>query len=455
MTTRTSTPTLLKLADDLRHKRTTSITLTETALVKAADVNGEGARVFTKRTPDLARALAAASDSLRSVGVTRSPLDGLTVSIKDLFDVQGDVTTAGSVVLKDQPPARHNAVVINRLINAGAVLVGRTNMTEFAYSGLGINPHYGTPKNPWERDTGEGRISGGSSSGAAISVTDGMAAAAVGSDTGGSVRIPAALCGLTGFKPTAHRVSMEGVLPLSRHLDSIGAITADATSCAAMDAVLSGETYVAPVAMPLRGLRLLVPGNFVLDGMDAVVSSAFQSTISKLSAAGAIIVEQVIPELDKLPAINAKGGFTAAEAWEWHHALVASRMAEYDPRVVSRIARGKDMTAADLLELIAIRQSWIDTVSTRLMSFDAVIMPTVPVVAPRIADLTASDEAYFAANGLILRNPSVINFLDGCALSIPCHDVVSAPVGLSIASTGGRDRQVLGIGLAIEALLAA
>ena len=235
--------TLNELTTALEEGSTTSVQLTEQALARATDPAGEGARA-TRLYAESALAQARASDTLRAAGVVRSAVEGLPVSIKDLFDVKGETTMAGSVAREGEPAAEHNAVVVDRLIAAGAVIVGRTNMTEFAYSGLGINPHYGTPLNPWDRATG--RIPGGSSSGAAVSVADGMAAAAIGSDTGGSVRIPAALCGLTGFKPSAWRVSMAGVLPLSANLDSIGPIAASVRCCAELDAILSVTTSRRP-----------------------------------------------------------------------------------------------------------------------------------------------------------------------------------------------------------------
>ena len=446
-------PSLHQQSEDLRHARSTSQELTDQALALAVAADGEGARVFTRLYADSARAAACASDVLRGAGLARSPIDGLPVSIKDLFDVAGETTLAGSVALRGYPVATGNAVVVKRLIAAGAVIVGRTNMTEFAYSGLGINPHYGTPRNPWQRDVDGGRIPGGSSSGAAISVTDRMAVAGVGSDTGGSIRIPAAFCGITGFKPTARRVSMEGVLPLSEHLDSIGAMAPTVLCCAMMDAVLAGEDYVAPVAHSLRGLRLLYPTNVVRDGMDEQVAAGMQAAIAKLRAAGALIVEQEVPAFSQLAAINAKGGFTAAEAWTWHRQLIAERKEQYDQRVVSRILRGKDISAADLLDVIHSRRRWIAEVEQQLAGYDALLMPTVPVIAPKIADLQASDEAYYAANGMILRNPTLINFLDGCAISLPCHAPGTAPVGLSLAAAGGNDRRLLSIALAVETLL--
>jgi aspartyl-tRNA(Asn)/glutamyl-tRNA(Gln) amidotransferase subunit A len=338
------------------------------------------------------------------------------------------------------------------LINAGAIIIGTTNMTEFAYSGLGVNPHYGTPRNPWERTIGDGRIPGGSSSGAAVSVTDGMAIAAIGSDTGGSVRIPSALCGLTGFKPTARRVPQEGVLPLSTTLDSIGPLAASVECCAILDALMTGENYTPIVPKPVKGLRLLFPSNVVLDGADAQVAASYAQVLSQLSAAGAIIVEQAVPPFDQLPGINAQGGFIAAEAWAWHRQLIADKADAYDPRVVSRMLRGKQISAADYIDLLQRRAQWIQQLQTQLADYDAMIMPTVPVIAPTIAELQ-DEEVYHKTNLLLLRNPTFINFLDGCAVSLPCHAPGTAPVGVSIAAADGQDRTVLAIAKAVETLL--
>jgi aspartyl-tRNA(Asn)/glutamyl-tRNA(Gln) amidotransferase subunit A len=323
-------------------------------------------------------------------------------------------------------------------------------MTEFAYSGIGMNPHYGTPRNPWDRETG--RIPGGSSSGAAVSVTDNMAVAAIGTDTGGSVRIPAALCGLTGFKPTARRVPLDGALPLATRLDSIGPIAASVRCCAQLDAILAGDAAPLPAASRLRGMRLALPGTIVRDNMDSQVAKAFENALSRLSAAGALIEEIAVPEFAELAAINASGGLSGAEAWTWHRALIERAGDAYDPRVMSRIRRGQNMTAADLLELLQARIRWTVSVEQRIAGHDAMIMPTVPIVAPTLAEL-ADDDAYYRNNALILRNPTFINFLDGCALSLPCHAAGTAPVGLMLAAAGGRDRAVLALGMAVEACL--
>lgn len=444
--------TLIELRGALENGRTTSVALTEDALARARTSDGEGTRVFTSLHAERALKVARASDALRQAGFARSALEGLPISIKDLFDVAGDVTLAGSVALDDAPPAQANAPVVDRLVAAGAVIVGRTNMTEFAFSGLGLNPHYGTPRNPFDRAAG--RIPGGSSSGAAVSVSDGMAAAAIGTDTGGSVRIPAALCGLTGFKPTARRVPRDGALPLSTSLDSIGPIARSVACCAMLDAVLSGTGENLIGEASLVGLRLAVPGTVALDGLDTAVAASFEAALGILSRAGARISEIAVPEFAQLGAINSKGGLAAAEAWHWHRDLIERAGDRYDPRVRVRILRGREMSAADYIDVLAARSAWIRAVEARIAPFDALIMPTVPVVAPRIDELS-NDAAFGAANLLILRNPTFINFLDGCAVSVPCHRSGEAPVGLMLAGAAGRDRMVLSIGQAVEQALRA
>lgn len=446
-------PTINALSADLSHGRTSSVELTEAALVRAQDPMGEGSRAFTRLDAERARAAAKASDTLRGAGIVRSPLEGIPISIKDLFDVTGQTTTAGSVVLREAAEAQRNAVVVDRLIAAGAVIVGRTNMTEFAFSGLGLNPHYGTPRNPWNREEG-GRIPGGSSSGAAVSVTDGMAVVGIGSDTGGSVRIPSALCGLTGFKPTQRRVPNDGALPLSSSLDSVGPIAASVSCCAITDAILSGEPCPDLEARALTGMRLLVPTTVALDHLDDAVASAFERACSKLAAAGAFITRAALPEFGQLAGLQTKGSIVGAEAWAWHRSLLETQQGSYDPRVATRIMNARQIGAADYIDLLTARRKWIESVEQRIAPYDALLMPTVPIVAPRIDALEKSDEAYFAANALILRNPTFINFMDGCAISLPCHHQGEAPVGLMLAAAGGRDHELLALALGVERVLA-
>lgn len=323
-------------------------------------------------------------------------------------------------------------------------------MTEFAFSGLGINPHRGTPLSPWDR-TGR-RIPGGSSSGAAVSVADGMALAAIGTDTGGSCRIPAAFCGVVGWKPTARRVPLAGAVPLSSTLDSIGPLAPSVACCAAVDLVLSGQDPAPLAEAELTGLRLAVPTNLVLDGMDAGVEAAFERAIRRLDAAGALIEHRDFPQFEQVLAANRRGGFAAAEAHAWHRGLLAERAADYDPRVRARIETGASMLAADYVDLLAARQSIIAAIDAETEPYDALMLPTAPIVPPRLDDL-ADEAAYTRTNGLVLRNPSLVNFLDRCAISLPAHGVGEAPVGLMLVGETGRDRRLLAVAAAVEANL--
>lgn len=452
MPTPSTPPTLLELQRKLDAGVISSVALVEKALERIADPAGEGPRCFTAVWPEQALAAARASDTLRQAGLTRSPLEGLPVSVKDLFDVAGKVTKAGSALRKNARAAARDATVVARLARAGAIILGHTNMTEFAFSGLGLNPHYGTPSSPWDRENR--RIPGGSSSGAGVSVADGMAVAALGTDTGGSIRIPSAFCGLTGFKPTAARIPADGVFPLAGSLDSVGPLAASVTCCAIIDAILADEERPLPEVQPPSTLRLATTKTLVLDGADDHVRETFERTLQRLRGHGVAIDEIEIPEFLELAEINRKGGLVCAEAYAVHRHELTRDAAAYDPRVSARILRGKDIDCADYIELHAERSRWCAAVETRLHGYDALLMPTVPVIAPTIASLEASDDAYFAANGLILRNPTLINFLNGCALSLPCHRRGEAPVGLMIASTAYTDHRVLEVGRSIEAMLA-
>ncbi|TMJ42901.1 MAG: amidase [Alphaproteobacteria bacterium] len=442
-------PSLLQLTADLG-RAMKSRGLVEQCLARIADQSGEGQRVFLKVHTEEALATADYCDRLRARGAAPSPFAGIPVSIKDLFDIAGGVTTAGSIVLKDAPAAKHDAPAVARLRAAGFIPIGRTNMTEFAFSGLGINPHYDTPFNPYERQAG--RIPGGSSSGAAVSVTDGMAFGALGTDTGGSCRIPAALCGIVGFKPTAHRVPTAGAFPLSTSLDSIGPLAATVACCAVLDAVLAGEPAIDLTPFPLAGLRLALSQTMVLENLEPAVARTFESALSALRKAGARIDDVALRELAELPQINAKGGLAAAEAYAIHRRLIAKADKMYDPRVLSRIMRGQEQDAADYIDLVNARADFIRRVDAVTAPYDALVMPTVPVTAPRLADL-ADDAAYRSANFLVLRNPSIANFLNRCSISIPCHRVGDAPVGLMLIGEHGDDRRLLSIAAAIEAVV--
>lgn len=440
--------TIRELAADLAAGRITSVELTQRMLARAEAHRAQGGHAYVSLDGEQALAEARASDAARAAGIVASPLAGVPISIKDLFDVKGQVSSAASLALADAPPADADAGAVARLRAAGAILLGRTNMSEFAFSGLGLNPHYGTPRNPHDR----ARVAGGSTSGGAVTVALAMAAGALGTDTGGSIRIPSAFCGLTGFKPTAASVSLAGTVPLSRALDSAGPIAHSVDCCAILYAALSGQDIPdgAPV---LKGLRFGFTADYVGANVEPPVQQAFERALEKLRAAGAQVEQFDFPELLELPAINGGGGLVAAEAWHWHRALLNDRGAQYDQRVAARIRRGQQQGASDYIDLLDARARLIAVAERRLAPYDAWLMPSVAIVAPQVAPLEADDATFFATNGLVLRNASVINFLDGCALSLPCHADGELPVGLGICALAGADEKVLQIGRAVEALL--
>jgi aspartyl-tRNA(Asn)/glutamyl-tRNA(Gln) amidotransferase subunit A len=412
------------------------------------------AQVYLAALAEEARAAARAADAALAAGTPLPPLAGLPVSVKSLFDVAGHVTLAGSTLRRGEPPATADAAVVARLRAAGAALTGHTNMTEFAFSGVGINPHYGTPRNPC--DASVARIPGGSSSGAAVSVALGLAVAGLGSDTGGSIRIPAALCGLVGFKNTQARTPLAGAFPLSHTLDTACAMARTVRCCLTVDAVLSGAPLDVPAAAPsVAGLRLALPQTLVLDALEPAVARAFERVLTRLSAAGAQIVPLPLAELAEIAQINAPGGFSAVEAWAVHRQAMQTRRDEFDPRVASRLAPGEGVSAAEYTLMLQRRRDWIARVGARLAGFDAFICPTVPLLAPPLAELVASDEAFFHANRQLLRNTFTVNFLDGCAFSLPCQAPGELPVGLMLAAPGGADAALARVALAVEALLAA
>src|SRR5258706_1528554 len=440
-------PTLAALADDLDNGRTSARKLVDECLARIADTSGEGARAFVHVDAESAIEAAEAMDRLREVKAAPSPFAGIPVSIKDLFDIKGQVTRAGSRALEDSAPAEADAPVVARLRRAGFIVIGRTNMTEFAYSGIGINPHYGTPKSAWRRDVGH--VPGGSSSGAAVSVVDRMAHGALGTDTGGSCRIPAAYNGIVGFKPTQRRVPLDGGVPLSFTLDSFGPLGRTVGCCAVLDAVLANEAIVPLQPRPIKGMRLAVPTTVALDELDDEVARTFERALETLSRQGALIERIAVPEFLDVGMMNTKGGFAAAERFAWHRYLIVSHGDVYDPRVSLRILRGESISAADYIDLLEARKSLIARATVRLASYDALVLPTAANTPPRIAEL-ADDKAFTKANLLSLRNCSLINMIDSCAISLPCHREGEVPVGLMLAASGGSDRRIFELAAAME-----
>ena len=425
--------------------------------VLARSESAAARHVYTTRFDDSALATARQADALLKQSphsAALSPLAGLPVSVKDLYDLAGRTTMAGSTLRAGRPAAQADALAVARLRATGAAITGLTNMSEFAFSGVGLNPHHGTPRNPAAHaaDAAVARIPGGSSSGAAVSVALGLAVAGLGSDTGGSIRIPAALCGIVGFKNTQARTPLQGAFPLSPTLDTVCAMARTVADCLVLDGVLSGAALQLP-ARGLAGARLALPQTLVLDALEPAVARAFARALTRLSAAGAQLVDIALPELAEVAALNAPGGLSAIEAWATHRDDMHQQRQRFDPRVAQRIAAGEGVAAADHAGILRRRQDWIARVEQALSGYDALLCPTVPIVAPPIADLMASDAAFFKANGLLLRNTFPINFLDGCAFTLPCHAAGDLPVGLMLAAPAGHDAALGALALAAEAAL--
>ena len=406
--------------------------------------------VFTQLYANAARAAAQHCDAQVQAGSKLGALHGVCITLKDNIDVAGETTMAGGVVCAGEAPAQHNATLVQRLRDAGAVVLGKTNMSEFAFSGVGINPHHGTPANP--ADPTHARVPGGSSSGAAVSVALGLAEVGIGTDTGGSIRIPAALCGLVGFKGTQARIPCTGVMELSRTLDTVGSITRSVRACLAVDAVLSQQSLPTG-GIELRGLRFAVPQTLMMDDVDANVAQAFARTLRRISEAGAQVVEIPFQALGDIAALCMPGGFSPIESYAAHHARLERGAHQIDHRVVARMTLGKGISAQDYLELHNRRNAWIAAAQQTLHGFDAMLCPTVPMVAPLIEPLLKDDDAFFKVNRLLLRNPSAINYMDGCAWSLPIHAAGELPVGLMVSGLAGQDAHLARVALALENLI--
>ena len=420
----------------------------EAALARIADPNGEGARACLTVYPDTARAAADAAVARAKAGISLGPLDGAIVSIKDLFDVRGEPTRAGSKILKDAPPATADAPVVRRLRAAGAVIVAKTAMSEFAFSGVGMNPHYGTPGNPADR----ARVPGGSSSGAAVAAADEMCEIAIGSDTGGSTRIPAALCGIVGFKPSKQRISTEGAFPLSYSFDSIGPVARSVADCAAADAVMAGDEVALLEAASLPGLRFGIPQGLPLEDLDEAVIAGFTDAIGRLGKAGVRVTDEPMPLVDGMLAVNAKGGFAPTEAYAIHRDRLKTRAADFDPNVRARIERGGNASAADYVDMMHERARLVRAMDAQASALDALVMPTTAIVAPTIAEMHDT-HTFNTRNMLLLRNTMMWNFFDMCAISLPLPRN-GLPVGLMLVARNGADRRLFGIAAAVEQMLA-
>jgi aspartyl-tRNA(Asn)/glutamyl-tRNA(Gln) amidotransferase subunit A len=431
-------------------KKTSSRERLDAAFAKIDDPAGEGKRACLTLYREEARMAADAADARAKAGISLGPLDGAIVSIKDLFDVAGEVTRAGSKVLAEEgKPAASDAPVVQRLRRAGAVILAKTNMTEFAYSGIGANPHFGTPGNPADRK----RAPGGSSSGGAVAAADAMCEITIGSDTGGSTRIPAALCGIVGYKPSRQRISTEGAFPLSYSIDSIGPMARSVADCARADAVMAGDEFAAPEPAPLAGLRMGIPQGAPIENLDATVGKRFPDALDRLKGSGVRLSDEKLALLDGMAKVNSKGGVQPAEAFAVHRELLERRADDIDQNVRARLERARNVSAADFIDMVRGRAELIRAMDARLADVDVLVLPTTPIVSPLLADVEKQDE-FFRQNANLLRNTVIANFFNLCAITLPLPREGGLPTGLMLIARNGHDRRLFAIAAAVERLLA-
>lgn len=423
----------------------------EAAIACIDDPKGEGARACLTVYREQAKAAADAADARAKAGTSLGPLDGTIVSIKDLFDVAGEVTRVGSKVLAEEgKPAGADAPVVRRLRAGGAVIVAKTNMSEFAYTGVGANPHFGTPGNPADRK----RVPGGSSSGAAVAAADGMCEIAIGTDTGGSCRIPGALCGVVGYKSSRQRIPTDGAFPLSYSIDSIGPIARSVEACARADAVMAGESYKPTGPAPLAGLRIGVVQGSPLENLDETVMKRFTDAIVRLRQAGVRISEEKVSLLDDMVQVNSRGGVQPVEAFTVHRDLLSRRADSIDPNVRARLERSRNITAADYIDMTRQRVRLIRSMDGRLADLDVLALPTTPIVAPTMQEVAAADD-FTRKNAMLLRNTVIANFFDLCAISVPLPREGGLPTGLMLVARNGQDHRLFRVAAAVERLFSA
>jgi aspartyl-tRNA(Asn)/glutamyl-tRNA(Gln) amidotransferase subunit A len=428
------------------------VTLAQTLIDKIAGYKDQS--IFTEVLGERALVEAkAASNRIRS-GRSLGLLDGIPIAWKDLFDTQGSVTKAGSVVLSDHAPAGRDAPVVKALADAGMVSVGRTNLSEFAFSGLGINPHYGTPHNPMSKD--EPRIPGGSSSGSAVAVAAGLLPVAMGTDTGGSIRIPAAFNGIVGYKATRGRYAMDGIFPLASSLDSLGPLCRSVQDAIWVDAAMRGRPAPDIARTDIRGITVVVAETVVFDDAEAGVFEAFEQAIGRLQAAGVTVERRAFPVFAEIFDLMARhGALVTAEAFALHkERLFGDAAARMDQRVVARARLGEKIAMTDYVAILEARRRLIGQFKAGLNPCELIVHPTLPHVAPAIAPLVADDDLFFRINGKTLRNTLIGNFLDGCGVSIPCGTGdAGMPVGLLLSGQADEDERLLSAALSLEAVV--
>jgi aspartyl-tRNA(Asn)/glutamyl-tRNA(Gln) amidotransferase subunit A len=406
-------------------------------------------RVFVKLYSEKARSEADAADKRMAQAARLGPLDGRIISIKDLFDVAGEPTLAGSIIRQTAAPATIDAVVVERLRAAGAIIIGKTIMTEFAFTAVGVNPHYPVAGNAVDPR----RIAGGSSTGAGISVAEGTSEISIGSDTGGSVRIPAALNGVAGFKPTAKRIPLQGAFPLSPSLDSIGPLARSVSDCAVADAIMAGEAIGLPEPVSLNGLRIGVPRGQLLDSLEKPVADAFDEILKACEKAGALIVECSIDDLiDAMADATSVGSVAGIEGSRIHAPWLHDETLDVDQRVRRPLLRRLSVSESDYISVMQKRQALVREMDGRIGNFDLFALPTVPIVAPLIASVMDDEDFYKETESQLLRNTQIANQFDLTAMSLPMPGM-PLPGGLMLVAQHGADRRLLAMSLSVEQLL--
>lgn len=407
----------------------------------------ETERTYVTLYPQTARAEADAADARLREGRTIGPLDGRIVSIKDLLDVAGEPTLAGSIIRRSNPAATADAPVVRRLREAGAVIIGKTHMTEFAFTAVGLNPHYPVPGNA----TDESLIPGGSSSGAAVSAAEGTCDIAIGSDTGGSIRIPAALNGLVGFKPTASRIPLDGAFPLAPSLDSVGPLAASVADCALADAIMAGEQPEPLVAKPLKALKVGVPRGRLFEDMEPEIAAAFEAHLARLADAGAELADCSIDDLlESLAEATRIGSIAGIEASRIHADWLDDDQTPVDARVTTTLKRRRLVSDTDLATLLETRKGLAQAMDARIAPFDVLALPTSPIFAASIASVSSDEDTYRRVEDLLLRNNQVANQFDLTAITLPMPGL-TRPAGFMLFSRNGTDKALLQIAASVEA----
>ena len=407
---------------------------------------------FVLVTRERALKEAAASRKRHREGRPAGPLDGVPVAWKDLVDMAGERTTAGSALFVDSALKQNDAPIVANLSAAGLVALGKTNLSEFAFSALGLNPHFGTPRNP--RDAATPRIAGGSSSGSAVAVAAGLAPCAIGSDTGGSIRAPASFCGIVGFKTSEGRIDKRGVFPLSRTLDTIGPLARTVEDCVLIDMALRGQSGAPVRPLDLNGVEFVVPDKTGIDDLDAAVAANLEAAMKRLAAAGAKIISRPAPLIGAMRALTAQhGSLVAIEAYAEHRAILESADAQRMDRRVVRRAMGGRVSGDDVIKLRRGREDLIAALGDELKGA-LLVLPATPMTAPPIDALERDDELFRATNLRAIHYTFLGNLFRMCGLALPSGtDAAGLPTGVQFLAPEGNDDRLLSIGLSIEVAL--